>query len=69
MSLTHLTDAGKRALERSQSLAREGAYRLVDGSTLMKPYEPYNELLALAYRETDAISVSEVQNRRPRIYK
>ncbi|KAK7737287.1 hypothetical protein SLS53_006590 [Cytospora paraplurivora] len=56
MSLAYLTDTGKRALERSQSLAREGGYSLVDGSTLMKPYKPYNELLALAYRETDAIS-------------
>ncbi|ROW13697.1 hypothetical protein VPNG_04518 [Cytospora leucostoma] len=56
MSLAYLTDAGKRALERSQSLAREEDYSLVDGSTLMEPYEPYNELLALAYRETDAIS-------------
>lgn len=58
MSLAYLTDAGKRALERSQVLAREKGFELVDGSTLMEPYENYNELLALGYRETDAIGVS-----------
>ncbi|KUI69350.1 hypothetical protein VM1G_04852 [Cytospora mali] len=54
-SLAQLTDAGKRALDHSQMIALKNKYALVDGSTLMKQYEPYNELLALAYRETDAI--------------
>ncbi|KUI54213.1 hypothetical protein VP1G_01558 [Cytospora mali] len=54
-SLAQLTDAGKRALEYSQMIALKEQYNLVDGSTLMNQYEPYNELLALAYRETDAI--------------
>lgn len=53
-----LTDTGQRALERSQMLAAREQCSLVDGSTLMEEYKPYNELLALAYRETDRISVS-----------
>lgn len=53
-----LADVGQRALERSQMIAEREQYTLVDGSTLMEQYKPYNELLALAYRETDSISVS-----------
>lgn len=57
-SLAMLTEIGSRALERSQVLARKEQYTLIEGSTLMENYKPYNELLALAYRETDSISVS-----------
>ncbi|ROV98770.1 hypothetical protein VMCG_06814 [Cytospora schulzeri] len=56
MSLAQLTDVGKRALGRSQMLVTREKFTLAEGSTLMEPYKPYNELLALAYRETDAIS-------------
>lgn len=59
MSLAQLTDVGKRALECSQRLWRENKCDLVDGSSLMEKYIPYNELLALGYRETDCISVSQ----------
>lgn len=61
MALAMLTDVGKRAWEQVQKLAKEQGYTSVDGSTLFKPYEPYNELLALAYRETDRISVSQIE--------
>lgn len=57
-SLVYLKHFGEKALESSQRIASKQKYRSVTGSTLHMAQEPFNELLALAYRQTDKIDVS-----------
>lgn len=57
-SLVYLKHFGEKALESSQRIAERNNYRSVAGSNLHMPQEPFNELLALAYRQTDQIGVS-----------
>jgi hypothetical protein len=57
-SLVYLKHFGEKALQSSQNIASRENYRSIAGSTLHMSQKPFNELLALAYRETDKISVS-----------
>ncbi|KAG8167933.1 hypothetical protein KVR01_003622 [Diaporthe batatas] len=55
-SLAYLKHFGQKALASSQKIASRENYRHTAGSTLHTPQKPFNELLALAYREDDKIS-------------
>lgn len=57
-SLVYLKHFGEKALASSQRIAKRDDYPSVAGSTLHMPQKPFNELLALAYRQTDQIGVS-----------
>lgn len=57
-SLVYLKHFGEKALKSSQRIASRENYKTIKGSTLYTPQKPFNELLALAYRETDQIGVS-----------
>lgn len=57
-SLVYLKHFGEKALHSSQNIASREHYRSIAGSTLHMSQKPFNELLALAYRESDHISVS-----------
>ncbi|KAI3393629.1 hypothetical protein diail_3856 [Diaporthe ilicicola] len=55
-ALVYLKHFGERALKTSQLIAVREKYRLIEHSTLHRPQKPFNELLALAYRESDKIN-------------
>ncbi|KAL1845951.1 hypothetical protein Daus18300_014393 [Diaporthe australafricana] len=55
-SLAYLKHFGEKALESSQAIASREDYELAENSTLLKPTQTFNELLALAYRESDKIN-------------
>lgn len=60
-AMAQLTYYGKQAVESSQRTATKDAkdgYASVNGSTMMKPWNPYNEQLILGYMEDDQIIVS-----------
>lgn len=57
-SLAYLKHFGEKALKSSQVIAARKKYKLTADSTLQKPQKTFNELLALAYRESDKINVS-----------
>ncbi|KAI7779599.1 hypothetical protein LA080_000711 [Diaporthe eres] len=54
-SLAYLKHFGEKALKSSQRIAESENCRPIAGSTLHMPQKPFNELLALAYRQTDQI--------------
>ncbi|POS81565.1 hypothetical protein DHEL01_v200003 [Diaporthe helianthi] len=54
-SLAYLKHFGEKALHSSQNIASREKYQLTAGSTLHMPQKPFNELLALAYGETNKI--------------
>ncbi|KAK7715294.1 hypothetical protein SLS64_003993 [Diaporthe eres] len=56
-SLAYLKHFGEKALESSQRIAESEKYQPIAGSTLHMPQKPFNELLALAYRQTDQIGL------------
>lgn len=57
-SLVYLKHFGEKALKSSQCIASRENYQSIEGSTLHMSQKPFNELLALAYRQTDQIGVS-----------
>lgn len=57
-SLAQLTYFGQRAVASSQKIFSSQQWEKLEGSTIMDPWVPPNELLALAYMEDDSISVS-----------
>lgn len=57
-SLVYLKHFGEKALHSSQNIASREHYRSIAGSSLHMSQKPFNELLALAYRQSDRISVS-----------
>lgn len=58
-SLVHLSHMGKQAVESTQKIFQEEGYKAVADSTILEPWKQPNEMLALAYMEKDAISVSD----------
>lgn len=57
-AMDQLTYFGKQAVELSQETAAKDGFAGVEGSTMMKPWAPYNEQLILGYMENDHIGVS-----------